>query len=42
MKLALRYVGDAGEHVGQPGQWIDVVELGRLCRPPNYAERFWN
>jgi hypothetical protein len=20
---------------------IDVVELGGLCRPPNYAERFW-
>jgi hypothetical protein len=25
----LRKVGDAGEHVGQPGEWIDVVKLGR-------------
>jgi hypothetical protein len=21
---------------------IDIIELGRLCRYPNYAERFWN
>ena len=34
-------LGDAGEHVGEPGQRIDVIELCRLCRPPNYAERFW-
>jgi len=29
MQPALRKVGDAGEHVGQPGEWIDVVQLGR-------------
>jgi hypothetical protein len=29
------------EHIGQPGLRIDVVELGRLCRLPNYAEWFW-
>jgi hypothetical protein len=29
------------EHIGQPGLWIDIVELGRLCRLPNYAEWFW-
>ena len=37
----LRHVCDASEHIGQPCLRIDVVELGRLCRPPNYAERFW-
>ena len=37
--LRLRDVGDAAEHVGEPGLRIDVVELGGLCRPPNYAER---
>lgn len=31
---------DALEYVGQPGQWIDIVQLGGLCRPPDYAERF--
>jgi hypothetical protein len=30
---------DAGEHIRKPGLRIDVVELSRLCRPPNYAER---
>jgi hypothetical protein len=35
----LRHVCDASEHIGQPCLRIDVVELGRLCRPPNYAER---
>jgi hypothetical protein len=30
---------DAFQHVGQPGQWLNVVKLGGLCRPPNYAER---
>ena len=40
MKLALRDVGDAGKHVGEPSQRIDVIELGRLCRLPNYAEWF--
>jgi hypothetical protein len=39
MKLTLRDVGDAGEYVGEPGQWIDVIKLGCLCRLPNYAER---
>jgi hypothetical protein len=34
-----RVVGDAHEHVGEPGLRIDVVELGRLCRAPNYAAR---
>ena len=38
----MRMGGDAGEHVGQPGLRIDVVQLGGLCRPPNYAERFRN
>jgi hypothetical protein len=32
---------DAGEDVGEPGLRIDIVELGGLCRLPNYAERFW-
>jgi hypothetical protein len=39
---ALRHICDASEHVGQPCLWIDVIELGRLCRAPNYAERLWN
>jgi hypothetical protein len=39
--LALWGVGDASEHISEPGLRIDVVELRRLCRPPNYAERFW-
>jgi len=34
-----RMVGQLGEHVGEPGARIDVVELGGLCRPVNYAER---
>jgi hypothetical protein len=34
-----RVIGQAGEHVGEPGLGIDVVELGGLCRSPNYAER---
>ena len=32
-------IGDPGQHVSEPGLRIDAVELGRLCRPPNYAER---
>jgi len=32
-------VGDAGEHVGEPGLRVDVVDLRGLCRAPNYAER---
>jgi hypothetical protein len=31
----------AGEDVSEPSLRIDVVGLGGLCRPPNYAERFW-
>jgi hypothetical protein len=41
LEAALRQVGDTGEHVGEPRQWIDVIELCRLCRPSNYAERLW-
>jgi hypothetical protein len=33
--------GDAGEDVAQPGLRVDAIHLGGLCRPPNYAERFW-
>jgi hypothetical protein len=32
-------IGDPRQHIRQPGLRIDVVELRRLCRPPNYAER---
>ena len=32
-------VGNAPQHVGEPGLRIEVVELGGLCRLPNYAER---
>ena len=28
-KPRLRDVGDAGEHVGEPGERIDIIELGR-------------
>jgi hypothetical protein len=31
--------GDAGEHVSEPRLRVDVVQLGRLCRTSNYAER---
>ena len=34
-----RLLGDAGQHVGEPGLRIDVIQFGGLCRPPNYAER---
>jgi len=33
-----RVIREAGQHVGEPSLRIDVVELGGLCRPPNYAE----
>jgi hypothetical protein len=33
-----RMVGDAGKDISEPGLRIDTVHLGRLCRPPNYAE----
>jgi hypothetical protein len=32
-------IWESGEHVGEPGARIDVVELGGLCRIPDYAER---
>jgi len=35
-------ITDAREHVGEPGARIDVVQLCRLCRTLNYAERFRN
>src|SRR5947209_6076959 len=31
--------GDARQDVGEPSLRIDVVHLGGLCRPPNYAEQ---
>jgi hypothetical protein len=31
-------IWESGEHVGEPGTGVDVVELGGLCRSPNYAE----
>ncbi len=31
--------GQPGEHVLEVGPGFMPVELGRLCRPPNYAER---
>jgi hypothetical protein len=31
-------IRESGEHVGKPGARIDIVELGGLCRAPNYAE----
>jgi hypothetical protein len=34
-----RMGGNAGETIGQPGLRIDAIHLGRLCRPPYYAER---
>ena len=34
-------VVDACKHAGEPGLWIDVVELGGLCRARNYAESFF-
>ena len=36
-----RMLGNASEDVGEPGLRINIVHLGRLCRPPNYAERVW-
>ena len=30
-----------GQHVSEPGLRINVVHLGCLCRPPNYAKRIW-
>ena len=36
-----RMLGDAPRDVSEPGLRINIVRLGRLCRPPNYAERVW-
>jgi hypothetical protein len=35
-----RVVGDAREDVAQVSFRIETIELGRLCRSTNYAERF--
>jgi hypothetical protein len=32
-------ISDAGQDVFQVGTRVDPVELARLCRVPNYAER---
>jgi hypothetical protein len=32
-------IADPGEHISQPSKRIDIDQLGRLCRAPNYAER---
>jgi hypothetical protein len=34
-------IGQSGKHIGEPSLRIDVIEFASLCRPPNYAERFW-
>jgi len=34
-----RMGSEPGEDVGEPSGRIDAVELGSLCRAPNYAER---
>ena len=31
-------IADAPEDVSQPGLGFEAVELGGLCRPPDYAE----
>jgi hypothetical protein len=41
LELGDRGVGDASEDIGKPRLWIDVVELGGLCRPSNYAEHLF-
>ena len=33
-------VDDPGEDVREIGERLDIIELGGLCRPANYAERF--
>jgi hypothetical protein len=38
IEFAHRLISNAGENVGKPSLRIDVVELGGLCRAPNYAE----
>ena len=39
METQSRVVGDAAQHVGEPSLRVDAIELGGLCRLPNYAER---
>jgi hypothetical protein len=34
-------IRQAREDIREPSLRIDIVEVGGLCRPPNYAERFW-
>jgi hypothetical protein len=35
-----RVPGNAGGHISKPSLRIDIIELRRLCRQPNYAEHF--
>ena len=37
-----RMIGDDREDVAQVRLGIDAVEFGGLCRPRNYAERYWS
>ena len=32
-------IDESGQQVGEVDLRIDLVQLARLCRPPNYAER---
>jgi len=42
VELTIRVaIDDFGDDVGQIGKWLNVIELGRLCRPSNYAERLF-
>jgi hypothetical protein len=34
-----RMISDPFQHLAQIILWVEAVELCRLCRPPNYAER---
>jgi hypothetical protein len=35
-------IGDAIDNVVEVSFGIEAVEFCGLCRPPNYAERFWS
>ncbi|XHS02434.1 hypothetical protein ACFB49_40520 [Sphingomonas sp. DBB INV C78] len=37
IELADWMPGDASEHIGELGLWIQVIEAGRLCRATDYA-----
>ena len=39
-RLMPALIGDTGKDVGEPSLRVDVIHFRRLCRPPNYAERF--